>query len=78
MPSAAEHFQGQPTDNALDKSESQKVSIVKHCLRSSLQRENENVAKVTARGERNGSSSGSQIPTTFSGSKKPNARSSTF
>ncbi|TGO78492.1 hypothetical protein BELL_0065g00220 [Botrytis elliptica] len=44
----------------------------------SLQRENENVAKMTARGERNGSSSGSQMPRTFSGSKKPNARSSTF
>ncbi|KAF7919010.1 hypothetical protein EAE99_008734 [Botrytis elliptica] len=77
MSSPAEDFQGQPTDNALEKSESQKVSIVKHCLRSSLQRE-ENVAKMTARGERNGSSSGSQMPTTFSGSKKPNTRSSTF
>ncbi|TGO48585.1 hypothetical protein BCON_0236g00130 [Botryotinia convoluta] len=76
MPSAAERFQGQPTENAREKSERQKVSAVKRCLQNSLKREDQSVAKMTAGDERIGSSSGSQMPRTISGSKEPDAKSS--
>ncbi|KAF5869371.1 uncharacterized protein Bfra_011177 [Botrytis fragariae] len=74
MSSAAEHFQGQPTENAREKSERQKVSDVKQCLQNSLRREDEKVAKMTARDERTGSSSGFKMPTNISRSKEPDAK----
>ncbi|KAF7946660.1 hypothetical protein EAE96_009652 [Botrytis aclada] len=75
MPSAAKHSQGQPTENAPKKSERQKVMVVKRCLRNSRRREGQRVAKVAARDEQTGSSSGSHLRT-ISGSKEPDAKSS--